>query len=124
MMKCFTHPQELVKATKIIYCAGFFLTVSPKTMVSLGEHVASAGKTFCLNLSAPFIIQFFKEPLGQVMPFVDFLFANESEAETYGEENNLGTDLSEIALAIARQPKVRGDRAVRTSLAALLCVHL
>ncbi len=66
MMKCFTHPQELVKATKIIYCAGFFLTVSPKTMVSLGEHVASAGKTFCLNLSAPFIVQFFKDPLKEV----------------------------------------------------------
>jgi adenosine kinase len=28
----------------------------------------------CLNLSAPFICQFFKDPLLQVMPFVDFLF--------------------------------------------------
>ena len=82
-------------------------------MVALGEHVAGAGKTFCLNLSAPFIIQFFKDPLKEVMPYVDFLFANESEAETYGKENNLGTDLSEIALAIARQPKVRGDSAMR-----------
>ena len=36
------------------------------------------------------------------------LALSSAEAETYGKENNLGTDLSEIALAIARQPKVRG----------------
>jgi adenosine kinase len=102
--------QALVTAAKIVYCAGFFLTVSPPTMVALGEHVAATGKTFCLNLSAPFIIQFFKDPLAQVMPFVDFLFANESEAAAYGKENGLGEDLSAVALAIAKMPKASGTR--------------
>jgi len=29
-------------------------------MIALGKHVAEKHKTFCLNLSAPFICQFFK----------------------------------------------------------------
>ena len=31
--------QTLVAAAKVVYCAGFFLTVSPPTMVALGKHV-------------------------------------------------------------------------------------
>ena len=63
-----------MKEAKIVYCAGFFITVSPPTMVALGQHTAENYKTFCLNLSAPFICQFFKDPLLEVMPYVDFLF--------------------------------------------------
>lgn len=35
-------------------------------------------KPLAMNLSAPFISQFYKEPLMQVLPYVDVLFGNET----------------------------------------------
>jgi adenosine kinase len=35
-----------------------------------------------VNLAAPFICQFFKDKLLEVVPYVDFLFGNETEAKT------------------------------------------
>merc|ERR1712222_104067 len=90
--------------------AGFFITVSPPSMLGIGKHCAANGKTYCLNLSAPFIPQFFKDPLAEVMPYVDFLFGNESEAAVYGKTNGLGEDLEAVALAIAAKPKASGTR--------------
>merc|ERR1719163_2052292 len=45
--------QELVKATKIVYCAGFPLTTAagPPVMMEIGASLNAAGKTFCMNLS-------------------------------------------------------------------------
>lgn len=44
-----------------------------------------------MNLSAPFISQFFKEPLMKVMPYVDILFGNETVSETrYVVQASLG----------------------------------
>lgn len=36
-----------------------------------------------MNLSAPFIPQFFKSQVDEILPFVDILIGNESEAEAY-----------------------------------------
>ena len=102
--------QELVTAANIVYCAGFFLTVSPPTMIALGKHVAEKHKTFCLNLSAPFICQFFKDPLLSVMPYVDFLFGNESEAAEFGKAMGWGEELDVVALKAAAMPKESGSR--------------
>jgi sugar/nucleoside kinase (ribokinase family) len=35
-----------------------------------------------VNLAAPFICQFFKDNLLEVLPYVDLLFGNETEAKT------------------------------------------
>jgi adenosine kinase len=64
-----------------------------------------------MNLSAPFIVQFFGEQLAACLPYTDFLFANESEASTYGAVKGYGSDLETIALKIAAQPKASGTRA-------------
>ena len=63
-----------------------------------------------MNLSAPFIVDFFSEQLSACMPYVDFLFANESEAMAYGKNKDYGTDVATIALKIAAQPKASGAR--------------
>lgn len=102
--------QALVAGGKLFYSAGFFLTVSVPTMLAIGKHVAEQSKTFCVNLSAPFIPEFFGGPLEEVMPYVDFLFANESEAAVYGKKNELGEDIEEVALKIAAKPKASGSR--------------
>lgn len=58
---------------------------------------------FSINLSAPFIPQFFKDQLDSVLPYTSLVIGNESEAEAYAESHNLGTkDLKEIAQAIAK----------------------
>jgi len=59
------------------------------------------------NLAAPFIIQFFFEQLTALLPYVDTLFSNESEAATFGEKMGWGKDLQEIAKRIADLPKAR-----------------
>jgi adenosine kinase len=59
-----------------------------------------------MNLSAPFLPQFFKEQLDSCAPYWDYLIGNESEALAYAESHNLGTtDVAEIAQAIANLPK-------------------
>lgn len=102
--------QELVGAAKIFYISGFFLTVSPPTIMAVGAHSDETGKILCMNLSAPFIPQFFKDPLNAALPHVDILFGNESEAAIYGESHGMGTDVATVALKIAALPKASGSR--------------
>lgn len=42
-----------------------------------------------MNLSAPFLIEFFKEPMMQCLPYMDFVFSNEDEAAKFGEVHGL-----------------------------------
>lgn len=57
---------------------GFFLTVSPESVLKVAHHASENNRIFTLNLSAPFISQFYKESLMKVMPYVDILFGNET----------------------------------------------
>lgn len=100
-----------VEAAKYYYIGGFHLTVSPEAIVLLGKHAAENNKTFALNFSAPFIAQFFKDPLDAAVPYCDFIIANESEAAAYAESHNLGTsDVVEIAKAVAKLPKANASK--------------
>lgn len=66
-------------------------------------------QAFSLNLSAPFIPQFFKAQLDSVLPYAQLVFGNETEAEAYAESHELGTkDLTKIAQAIADFPNETG----------------
>jgi adenosine kinase len=101
--------KEIISSAKCYYIAGFFLTVSVESLVVVAEHALASEKTFCLNLSAPFIVDFFGDQLATAMPYADFLFGNESEAAAYGKKHNMGDDLQAIALAVAALPK-KGTR--------------
>ena len=68
----------------------------------------SEGKTLCMNLSAPFLIQFFGDQMMAAMPYVDIMFGNETEAAAMGEKMGWGTDISTIAKGIAAMPKASG----------------
>lgn len=104
--------QAMLAATKIVYSAGFFITVSPDTILAFGKHCSENAKTLCMNLSAPFIMQVppFKATLDEAMKYIDILFGNETEAATYGEVYGLGSDVATIALKIAALPKASGTR--------------
>ena len=102
--------KDAVDAAKLIYVTGFFLTVSVETILRLARSSVENNKTFLLNLSAPFLIQFFGDQMAAVMPYADFVFGNESEAAAYGTAKGYGSDLSEIALKLAAEPKASGTR--------------
>lgn len=102
--------KEIIESAKFYYIAGFFLTVSVESLLKVTEHALANKKTFCLNLSAPFLIDFFADQMAQAMPYADFLFGNESEAAAYGKKHELGEDLKEIALKVAALPKKDASR--------------
>lgn len=65
-----------------------------------------------LNLSAPFIPQFFGAQLQQVLLYTDILIGNEAEAEAWASANGLPNpqDLSATASHIAKLPKSNPSR--------------
>jgi len=103
----------VVEAAKVIYSAGFFITVSPESMMTVAQHAAANDKYYCLNISAPFICEVppFKKTLMDLMPYVDFLFANENEARAFAKSEGWETeDVEEIALRVSKYPKENGSR--------------
>ncbi|XP_038906188.1 adenosine kinase 2-like [Benincasa hispida] len=99
----------LVEKAKYFYIAGFFLTVSPDSVQLVAEHAAANKKFFSMNLSAPFICEFFKDALEKVLPYMDFIFGNETEARTFSKVQGWETEnVEEIALKIAAWPKASG----------------
>ena len=54
----------LVEAARVVYSAGFFITVSPESILLVAKHCAEHSKTYCMNLSAPFISEARPSQLG------------------------------------------------------------
>lgn len=102
------HIWSMVEASKVYYVGGYHLTVCPPAAMALAEHAAATNKQFLLGLSAGFIPEFFKDQLSQILPYVDFIFGNENEAETWARVNGLaqGTSIPDIAKAIANTEKM------------------
>lgn len=94
-----------IEAAPFFYVGGFFLTHGVESAVAVAKHAKEAGKSFAFNLSAPFIPQFFKAQVDQVLPYAELVIGNESEAEAWAQASNLETrDLHQIAQAIANSP--------------------
>lgn len=101
----------LVEKASFYYMAGFFMTVSPASIMRVAKHACENKKTFMMNLSAPFLMQVppFLATLMEALPYMDYLFGNESEALTFAESQNWDTkDVKEIALKIAAMPVAEG----------------
>ncbi|KAF2271613.1 Ribokinase-like protein [Westerdykella ornata] len=102
---------KLVENAKFYYVGGYHLTVCVPAIKALAEEAASKDKPFILNLSAPFIPQFFKDPLDEVLPYVDILIANEAEAAAFAATHDINsTDIKEIAKTVAKLPKKNSKR--------------
>jgi adenosine kinase len=48
---------SVVESARVVYSAGFFITVSPESIMAAAQHCADNDKIYCMNLSAPFIMQ-------------------------------------------------------------------
>lgn len=102
--------QQVLEKAQLFYSTGYFLTVSPESLVHIGEHAAKNNKPFLFNLAAPFVIQFFGDQMATVLPYVDVVFSNEDEAKAYGQKQGWGEDLTVIAAKLAATPKVNTKR--------------
>ncbi|MCJ1247222.1 adenosine kinase [Trapelia coarctata] len=101
----------LAQQAKVYYVGGFHLTVCVPAIMALAEEATKENKVFALNLSAPFIPQFFKDPLAGALPYCDFVIGNETEALAYAESQGLETkDIKTIARHIAGLEKVNKQR--------------
>ncbi|GMN22357.1 hypothetical protein TIFTF001_048987 [Ficus carica] len=105
----------VVEKAKYLYIAGFFLTVSPDSIQLVAEHAAENNKVFSMNLSAPFICEFFKDVLDKVcsehfaVMYMDFVFGNETEAKTFSRVHGWETEnVEEIAQKISQCRKASG----------------
>ncbi|KAL8672600.1 MAG: hypothetical protein Q9168_002943 [Polycauliona sp. 1 TL-2023] len=105
---------ELVKQAKYYYVGGFHLTVCvPAVMALANEAAENPEKTFFMNLSAPFIPQFFSKQLEETSPYWDYLIGNETEAAAWAEAQGgdvKGKSVQEIAKAIAGLKKANEKR--------------
>jgi hypothetical protein len=94
-----------IEAAKFFYIGGFFLTHGVESALIVAKHAKETGKPFAFNLSAPFIPQFFKSQVDQVMPYAELVIGNESEAEAWAKASGMETnDFSSIAQKIADFP--------------------
>jgi len=115
-----SHLQEaaqmkVLESAKVVYSAGFFITVSPESMDIASEKMAATKGTYCLNLSAPFIVQVppFRAQLEKLLPTTDYLFGNETEAQAYAEAVGWDTtDVEFIATRLSLVP-MKGDKGPR-----------
>lgn len=80
----------LLSGAKYFYIEGYFLTHGIESALEVAKAASSRGRTVVLNLSAPFIPQFFKVQLEELLPHVDILIGNESEAAAYAEAAGMG----------------------------------
>lgn len=90
---------ELLTSAKFLYIEGYFITHGIESAVQAAKAASSKGKTVVLNLSAPFIAQFFKVQLEELLPHVDVLIGNESEAAAFGEAAGLSVSIRIGALS-------------------------
>jgi len=88
--------QEYIKKAKYFYFSGFFLTVSPESIMHIGKHAVENNKLFMINLSAQFVVSVFKDRLLAALPFADFVFGNESEALEFSKV--MGYETEDVAV--------------------------
>merc|ERR1712007_56150 len=104
---------QVIQSAKIVYSAGFFATVSPDAIKDVSAEKAKDGGIYCMNLSAPFLMQVppFKAVFVETMPYVDYLFGNETEALTWAEtEGWETTNIEFVATRLSLIPSAKSRK--------------
>ncbi|SCV70544.1 BQ2448_3306 [Microbotryum intermedium] len=103
--------KHLVEHAKFFYFGGFFLTHGLESALKLAKHAQENDKPFTMNLSAPFIPQFFQTQVDEILPYVSILIGNESEAEAFASSHDWENpkDIEAVALKLSQIP-TKGDK--------------
>ncbi|KAH8378686.1 hypothetical protein KR009_000729, partial [Drosophila setifemur] len=103
--------KAVVDNAQYYYISGFFLTVNPPSIMQVARTAHENNRPFLMNLSAPFISQYYIAPLLAVMPYVDIIFGNEAEAQAFAESQNWPSgDLREIGKRLVSLDKLNTVR--------------
>jgi adenosine kinase len=98
---------HLFEQGNIFYITGFFLTVCQDGILQVARHASSNMKTLIMNLSAPFVSQFYKSSITELIPHLDIIVGNETEALAFAQNNAIDfTEIKDIAKATQALPKV------------------
>ena len=74
---CYVSDISLATNPPVMF-QSFSLATNPPVMLRLARHAKDTSKTFCLNLSAPFLCSRYKDTMSQLLPYVHYLFGNEA----------------------------------------------
>jgi len=99
---------KAIKEAEYFYFTGFTLTINVDYVLKVAKQAALNNAIFTWNLAAPFLIQFFADPMAKVLPYVDILFSNDEEADLFAEQqkwDDLKGNTLEIAKKAANLPK-------------------
>lgn len=100
-----------IQKAHFYYVTSYVMTVNDDLPVVIASHALNEGKTFCLNLSAPFLCKFFTKSLLKTMPYVDILFGTAEELLDLSSANNLAhATVEEAALFWALYEKNNNER--------------
>ena len=105
-----------VEEAKVYYVGGFHLTVCVPAVMALAEEAVKENKVMMLNISAPFIAEFFIDPLEKTMEYVDYLIGNETEARAWAKTKKAvgGSEkIADIALWLANLPGKKNEKRER-----------
>ena len=102
--------QEFIAAAKFIYIPAFLLTDNLPVLLHLGQRAVDEDKTFMLNLSAVYIVEYFMDDLMATLPLCDFVFCNDAECLAFGEMKGWPLEIPLVALKLAGLPKASGTR--------------
>ncbi|VDB99563.1 unnamed protein product [Peniophora sp. CBMAI 1063] len=105
------HISALIDSAKVFYMESYWLTHDVNSLIYLANKSAQEGKTFVLNISAPFVPQFYKSELDQCMAVADVVVCNEAEARAWAVAEGVQTgDVLIIARALASFRKTNTAR--------------
>eukprot|EP01068_Selenidium_serpulae_P009477 Selendium_serpulae@DN5241_c0_g2_i1.p1 len=98
--------KKALSEADVVYSAGFFLTVCPEAMKNQAEAMESNPKRiFCTNLSAMFLVSFFKDAMMPVLAASSVVFGNDAEFDEFAKVHQLpSADRGSVALHIADLP--------------------
>jgi len=102
--------QDLLSHAELFYGEGFFITHSPNVLIELGKVAAAQNKPYFINVSAPFVVDFFWDKLKEVIPYPDGIICNEDEAHAVGKKLEWAADIEVIAKNLAGFSKVNTKR--------------
>jgi adenosine kinase len=86
---------KVVEKSKYCFSSGYHLAVCSESVLLLAKHCDSQkDKVFVFTLSASFVCTKYSKQLQEIYPYVDYLFANESEAVELAEA--MGWSVHEI----------------------------
>jgi len=102
---------SLIENAEAYYVGGYHFTVCPEAIMELANQAATKNKPFVLSLSAPFIPQFFKDPVDASAPYWDYVIGNEGEAAAYAESHDLPSkEPKDVVVHLANLPKENKQR--------------